>query len=93
MSKERSGVWIIFEFARHYSDGDIRTEHWYKCSSCGGVVKGIRYNYCPNCGAKIEKDCNGRKYDVKVVDEAKVEDISDIYPKTIFKEDEDGTIS
>lgn len=32
---------------------------WYRCSNCGQHYPSIRgymdYNYCPNCGAKMER--------------------------------------
>ena len=30
-----------------------------KCSVCGGIVYAHGYNYCPNCGAKMDGDGNG----------------------------------
>lgn len=29
-----------------------------KCSECGGPVN-VRWKYCPNCGAKMDKDGDG----------------------------------
>ena len=29
-----------------------------KCSVCGGVVYAHGFNYCPNCGAKMDGDGN-----------------------------------
>ena len=29
-----------------------------KCSVCGGIVYAHGYNYCPNCGAKMDGDGN-----------------------------------
>lgn len=28
----------------------------YKCSECGYIQKEANYNYCPNCGAKMEAE-------------------------------------
>ena len=34
--------------------------HFYECSCCGFDVCDIEdYNYCPNCGAKMDGDKNG----------------------------------
>ena len=30
-----------------------------KCSVCGGIVYACGFNYCPNCGAKMDGDGNG----------------------------------
>ena len=30
-----------------------------KCSVCGGIVYAHGFNYCPNCGAKMDGDGNG----------------------------------
>lgn len=31
---------------------------WYRCSVCGdhypSIADNMKYNYCPNCGAKME---------------------------------------
>lgn len=27
-----------------------------KCSVCGGIVYACGYNYCPNCGARMDGD-------------------------------------
>lgn len=46
------GRWIPAEypFEDEYQD----------CSNCGyKAVWGFRYNYCPNCGAKMDGDGNG----------------------------------
>lgn len=45
----KHGEWI-------YVDGDVGY-NVYRCSKCGGVVvldEEVIYNYCPNCGAKME---------------------------------------
>ena len=35
-------------------DGDL---DWYCCSDCGKLIGGrVHYNYCPNCGAKMDGD-------------------------------------
>ena len=34
---------------------------WWHCSECGRPASGvdIKFNYCPNCGAKMDGDENG----------------------------------
>ena len=34
---------------------------WWHCSECNTPATGveIKYNYCPNCGAKMDGDGNG----------------------------------
>lgn len=36
------------------------TKNLRECSNCGYVVS-IRYNYCPNCGAKMDDYSNSTK--------------------------------
>ena len=44
-----------------YADGEIVIDVWY-CSECGYCIVGgtddpnILPNYCPNCGAKMDKE-------------------------------------
>lgn len=34
---------------------EFRCQHWSKCSICGYADKfADKWNYCPNCGAKME---------------------------------------
>lgn len=37
----------------------VKHGHWistkYKCSECGVIVWGNDFNFCPNCGAKMDK--------------------------------------
>ena len=54
-SKEKTGKWI--------PDDTICEDTLYRCSNCGNVyylnygdVKDMGYNYCPNCGAKMESE-------------------------------------
>lgn len=50
----RHGKWVIAKD----KDGFAM---WYACSSCGHglhyVCEGKRFPYCPNCGAKMDKEC------------------------------------
>ena len=37
---------------------DVAKWYGYKCSECNYIHKGnalVEYNYCPNCGAKMDK--------------------------------------
>lgn len=40
-----------------------KKNYWYQCSNCRQhyqVIQGsMYYNYCPNCGAKMDGDSNG----------------------------------
>lgn len=59
----RHGKYIGTEFDG-YADGCPVYYEW-KCSECGCVFEEEEptYNYCPNCGAKMESWKNGRKID------------------------------
>lgn len=50
-SAERRGRWISQEYMSEI-DSFIYKE--YKCSNCGEISK-KKSNYCPNCGAKMDK--------------------------------------
>lgn len=34
---------------------------WWHCSNCGWLASGVetRFDYCPNCGARMDGDSNG----------------------------------
>lgn len=34
----------------------IERNFWRECSVCGSHQLAINFNYCPNCGAKMEKE-------------------------------------
>ena len=60
--KERTGRWV---------EEPDRVRHWH-CSECGfveGVVCGME-NYCPNCGAKMEKPDMKKAFAPEVDDHA-----------------------
>ena len=47
--------------------GDNTLDNLYcgwKCSKCGFAICGDRYNYCPNCGAKMdgERKCDNDQH-------------------------------
>lgn len=44
------GEWIKWNFKTFGAMGDWE----YKCSNCGKVYGG-EYNFCPNCGAEMQK--------------------------------------
>ena len=46
----KHGRWIDTGRADYYLNKE------YRCSCCDAVDY-MRYNYCPNCGAKMEGDC------------------------------------
>lgn len=48
-----------------YADGNPVYYEW-KCSCCGAIFEDDEptYNYCPNCGAKMEGGEDGRAQDV-----------------------------
>ena len=42
-----------------WTDAWIRGIEHYRCTECGEYIEGVRlsnfyYNYCPNCGAKMD---------------------------------------
>lgn len=43
---------------RKFGEWEAEPNCWYRCSNCGQHYPSIRgymdYNYCPNCGAKME---------------------------------------
>ena len=50
--ERKKGRWIP-EFNGMFKGG----AYWFKCSECERIVPGVRnggWNYCPNCGAKME---------------------------------------
>ena len=53
-SAERLGRWIP-DFNGKFKGG----AYWFRCSRCGRTVPDVRnggWDYCPNCGAKMEGD-------------------------------------
>ena len=53
-STERRGRWIS-DFNGKFSGG----AYWFHCSHCKRIVPDIRnggWNYCPNCGSKMERE-------------------------------------
>lgn len=55
-SERKTGKWIATEFDG-YADGYPVYCEW-RCSACGVVVEDEEptWNYCPNCGAKMEAE-------------------------------------
>ncbi len=58
VDEHKTGRWINGDF---WSEGCGMGEtygYYYKCSECGTEVNGdykeCKYNFCPNCGAKME---------------------------------------
>ena len=45
---ERTGHWI-------YRDGEGIYFNLYSCSECGFLCGTPTYNYCPNCGARMQE--------------------------------------
>lgn len=45
IEERKKGKWIPFDYP------------WYRCSECGAVRenKSFLENYCPNCGARMER--------------------------------------
>ena len=33
----------------------------YECSECGNIKRGGKSNFCPNCGAKMDRESEGEK--------------------------------
>ena len=53
-SAERRGRWIP-DFNGKFKGG----AYWFHCSHCKRIVPDIRnggWNYCPNCGSKMERE-------------------------------------
>ena len=44
------GQWIVYEVANIDEEPPIA----WKCNNCGEVVE-HKWNFCPNCGAKMER--------------------------------------
>ena len=44
----RHGHWKV------YKDLGYRFVKNYQCSECGDIIGDVNYNYCPNCGAKMD---------------------------------------
>ena len=67
-----NGIESVLEYAENLPSADVAPVvhgRWKsygrnlgKCSNCGEIVN-IRYNYCPNCGARIDLEMmdNGQK--------------------------------
>ena len=55
------GYWVDTQHQRINSKGKlIKCFHLYHCSECGADRPIVPpYNYCPNCGAKMDGDGNG----------------------------------
>ena len=56
---ERNGMWLHGKEVGREVFGTIAIAHYdgWKCSLCGCLVEQANvptYNYCPNCGAKME---------------------------------------
>ena len=43
--KQSEGEWILVQ----------ERDCYYTCSNCKGGFKGYKFNYCPNCGAKMKE--------------------------------------
>ncbi len=55
--ERKIGQWIGTEY-NGYADGNIVYYEW-ECSECGCVIEEEgrpTYNYCPQCGAKMEEE-------------------------------------
>ena len=51
----RHGRWEFPIFA----DSDDELDPRVRCSECGGIEAAFaRWNYCPNCGARMDKEDN-----------------------------------
>ena len=49
----RHGQWINFKWKS-------LTTFSFECNQCGiTITTSLNYNFCPNCGAKMDKDGNG----------------------------------
>lgn len=46
----RHGYWKV------YKDLGYRFVKNYQCSECGDIIGDVNYNYCPNCGARMDGD-------------------------------------
>ena len=59
--ERKTGKWIGTEYDG-YADGNPVYYEW-KCSACGCVIKDDEptWNFCPNCGAKMEVERENRE--------------------------------
>ncbi len=55
--ERKSGHWID---RKELIDADLNLWGYsQECSLCGFVLGAKEYNYCPNCGARMEEESNG----------------------------------
>lgn len=40
---------------QYQMDGRGNSWHEWQCSECNHITKGAKWNFCPNCGAKMEE--------------------------------------
>lgn len=58
----RHGRWIVGEqMPMHDIKGNLSWGNWYTCNQCEFKTYAIerhitQYNYCPNCGAKMDEE-------------------------------------
>lgn len=60
MQRVRHGKWIkTFRYmGKNLNTGEVIPVNSYDCSECGYHTgnQGRKFNYCPNCGAKMDKE-------------------------------------
>lgn len=55
--EQKNGHWID---RKELIDADLNLWGYSQiCSECGFILGAKEYNYCPNCGAKMEEKSNG----------------------------------
>lgn len=58
IEERKVGKWIDkgWNGDRQYQmDGRGNSWHEWQCSECNHITKGAKWNFCPNCGAKMEE--------------------------------------
>ncbi len=57
VEERKSGHWID---RKELIDADLNLWGYSQiCSECGFILGAKEYNYCPNCGARMEEESNG----------------------------------
>lgn len=55
VTEVKHGRWIVAETEYAWNCAEYPAS--YKCSKCGYIAKaGLEDNYCPHCGAKMDKE-------------------------------------